>query len=185
MAGGKNTSQRHQNELGGSTGLYSQTTGKGGKSQELSVSLWHRLSSWPLFEVSFVVLVSSSVRGMATMSHGHHIPEVMFWEEALIGSRRAMRPPWRGGSGRVLRTAALREPHVEWRATALPRKELLSHEKSSKMPSSTNHRGLPWGCFPEQFSYMKNENAIFTISCQSPGELNDSIKKCLEESGTW
>lgn len=78
VAGGRSTSQRHQRERGGSAGLYSQTEAQGSKSQELRVSLWHRLSSWPLFEVSFVVSVSSSVRGRATLSHGHRIPEVTF-----------------------------------------------------------------------------------------------------------
>lgn len=173
------------NELGASTGLYSQPKANGSKSQELSVPLWHRLSSWPLSEVSFVVLVSSSVRGMATTSRGHHIPEATFEEEALIGSHRVMCPlwwwwRWQGAAN----GSPKRTPHgVE--SSSSTEKGAASHEKSNKMLSSANHRGLPRGCFPEQFSYMKNEHAIITISCQSSGELSDSTKKCSEETGTW
>lgn len=45
VAGGSNPSQRHQNEQGALTGLCNQTKAKGNKIQELSVSLWRRLSS--------------------------------------------------------------------------------------------------------------------------------------------
>lgn len=67
------TRGRSPNEQGGLTSLCSQTKAKDSKIEKLSISLWRRLSAWPLFEVS-LVLVSSSGRDVATISHGHHVP---------------------------------------------------------------------------------------------------------------
>lgn len=74
-----------------------------------------------------------------------------------------------GRSSGWLPWGALTEPQVEWGATALQKKRAV-------LPRTGHLRGAPHGCFPEQFSYVKNGDGDRHDLLVTNDGLNDVTK---------